>query len=77
MDAKNNDPNEPEQKKIPLTRGAYHLKKISEIPDERYPASSGFSRPDLRNHYSQGRWKVNGKVTFRKFQPKIEKYVLR
>ena len=27
MDAKNNDPNEPEQKKIPLTRGAYHLKE--------------------------------------------------
>ena len=48
MDAKNNDPNEPEQKKIPLTRGAYHLKKISEIPDDRYPASSGFSRPDVR-----------------------------
>ena len=27
MDAKNNDPNEPEQNKIPLTRGAYHLKE--------------------------------------------------
>ena len=47
MDAKNNDPNEPEQKKIPLTRGANHLKENSEIPDERYPASSGFSRPEV------------------------------
>ena len=28
MDAKNNDPNEPEQKKIPLTWGAYHLTDV-------------------------------------------------
>ena len=80
MDAKNNDPNEPEQKKIPLTRRAYHLKENFgnswwKVPCEQWFLQTG--SPAWRNHYSQGRWKVNGKVTFRKFQPKIEKYVLR
>ena len=32
--------------------------------------------PFDRNFESSG-WNVNGKVTFRKFQPKIEDYVLR
>ena len=75
MDAKNNDPNEPEQKKIPLTRGAYHLKENLgnswwKVPCEQWFLQAG-------SPASQGRWKVNGKVTFRKFQPNIEKYVLR
>ena len=31
----------------------------------------------LTENFGNSRWKVNGKVTFRKFQPKIEEYVLR
>ena len=31
----------------------------------------------LTENFGNSGWKVNGKVTFRKFQPKIEEYVLR
>ena len=31
----------------------------------------------LTENFESSGWKVNGKVTFRKFQPKIEEYVLR
>ena len=31
----------------------------------------------LTENFENSGWKVNGKVTFRKFQPKIEEYVLR
>ena len=31
----------------------------------------------LKENFGNSGWKVNGKVTFRKFQPKIEEYVLR
>ena len=31
----------------------------------------------LTENFGKSGWKVNGKVTFRKFQPKIEEYVLR
>ena len=31
----------------------------------------------LTENVGNSGWKVNGKVTFRKFQPKIEEYVLR
>ena len=31
----------------------------------------------LKENFVNSGWKVNGKVTFRKFQPKIEEYVLR
>ena len=31
----------------------------------------------LTENFGNTGWKVNGKVTFRKFQPKIEEYVLR
>ena len=31
----------------------------------------------LTENFESSGWKVNGKVTFRKFQPKIEGYVLR
>ena len=31
----------------------------------------------LTENFGNSRWKENGKVTFRKFQPKIEEYVLR
>ena len=30
----------------------------------------------LTENFGNSGWKVNGKVTFRKFQPKIEEYVL-
>ena len=31
----------------------------------------------LTENFGNSGWKVNGKVTFRKFRPKIEEYVLR
>ena len=31
----------------------------------------------LTENFGNSGWEVNGKVTFRKFQPKIEEYVLR
>ena len=31
----------------------------------------------LTENFGNSGWKVNGRVTFRKFQPKIEEYVLR
>ena len=31
----------------------------------------------LTENFGNSGWKVNGKVTFRNFQPKIEEYVLR
>ena len=31
----------------------------------------------LTENFGNSGWKVNGMVTFRKFQPKIEEYVLR
>ena len=31
----------------------------------------------LTENFGNSGWKVNGKVTFRKFQPKIEEYFLR
>ena len=31
----------------------------------------------LTENFGNSGWKVNGKVTFRKFEPKIEEYVLR
>ena len=31
----------------------------------------------LTGNFGNSVWKVNGKVTFRKFQPKIEEYVLK
>ena len=31
----------------------------------------------LTENFGNSGWKINGKVTFRKFQPKIEEYVLR
>ena len=31
----------------------------------------------LTENFENSGWKVNGKVTFRKFEPKIEEYVLR
>ena len=45
--------------------------------------SDRFSRPEtmgayhLTESFGNSGWKVNGKVTFRNFQPKIEEYVLR
>ena len=41
----------------------------------KYPFPKG-DYPLTENSGNSG-WKVNGKVTFRKFQPKIEEYVLR
>ena len=32
---------------------------------------------DLTGNFENFGWKVNGKVTFREFQPKIEEHVLR
>ena len=31
----------------------------------------------MTENFGNSGWKVNGKVTFRKFQPKIDEYVLR
>ena len=44
-----------------------------------YPLDKSQSRGayHLTENVGNSGWKVNGKVTFRKFQPKIEEYVLR
>jgi len=31
----------------------------------------------LAENFGNSRWKIDGKVTFQKFQPKVKKYVLR
>ena len=45
------------------------------------PISEGYTMNrgayHLTENVGNSGWKVNGKVTFRKFQPKIEEYVLR
>ena len=50
MDAKNNDPNEHEQKKSPLTRAAYHLKENFRNSGWKVPCKqwfTGLEKPPL------------------------------
>ena len=50
---------------------------IEFIQDYIHPDDETLGAYHLTENFESSGWKVNGKVTFRKFQPKIEEYVLR
>ena len=61
----------------------FHMIEYKITRDQITGDKSRVQTPEIRGAYHFKKnfgnfgWKVNGKVTFRKFQPKVEEYVLR
>ena len=72
-------PKRPEFKTLPVGAANTYMAYIREYPPAVYRISleQNMGVYHLTENFENSRWKVNGKVTFRKFQPKIEEYVLR